>query len=267
MPIIAISADIYEPGLYVAKQVSEGLGFHFLGRELLARLADEHNLTEKDLLAAVNSPHGLLPRQTRRRRELINLVQAACLERLQDDDTVCYGLGAHLYLNGISHAMRVHMINDPEERAADLARKEGTPLNHAPELLRRREQSSHKWSLDNFGSNECEPALYDLGLNLTTLDRDKAVDFICEAAASRKFQAMTYSRKCMADKLLACQVRLKLLPRFPDADVTVSDGTVVARLDALPFGLRKKQEAIREIASGVEGVNYLEVHVNAKFLG
>jgi cytidylate kinase len=265
MPIIAISADIYETGLDIAKRTAEKLGYRFLGSEFLSELAQKRNLEEKDLLAAINSDAGPTPRRTRRCRETASQVQAACLEELLADNTVCYGLGAHLYLEGVSHALRVHVISDPRERAADLARKEGMPLKRAPELLKRREQRSHRWSREAFGGDECEPALYDMGLNLTSLEPEKAVDLICDTAATRKFQAMTYSKKCLTDKLLASQVRCKLLPRFPRIAVSVSDGTVVASLTSLPYAAHNKKEAIRQLAREVSGIKHIEVHLDNRF--
>ncbi len=266
MPLIAVSADIYETGLDIAHQSAEKLGYRFLGRELLAEVAQEHKVTEKELLDSLQASPGLLPRRVRRRRELSNLIQVACLERLQQDNTVCYGLGAHLYLEGVSHAMRVHIISTPQQRAADLARKEGMPLQQAPKLLKRRDQSDHKWSKETYGSDDSEPSLYDLALNLTTLEPAKAVDLICDAAASSKFMAMTYSKQCLQDKLTACRVRQKLLPSFPDVEVSVSNGTVVVRISSLPYNARKKQEKVRQLASEVPGINYVEVHVTSRLL-
>lgn len=263
MPIIAISADIYETGLDIARQVAEKLGYRFLGRELLAQVASEHHATEKELLGALDSSPGLLSRRVRRCRELANLVQAACLDQLLADNVVCYGLGAHLYLEGVSHALRVRIISDPQERAEDLARREGTPLERAPKELKQREQKSQKWSHETFGSDQGEPSLYDMALNLTTLERDKAVELICDTAGSRKLQAMTYSKQCLADKLLASRVRQKLLPSFRDIEVSVSNGTVVARLSTFPYRARKKQETVRQLAGEVAGVNYVEVHVTS----
>ena len=75
--------------------------------------------------------------------------------------------------------------------------------------------------------------MYDMVLSLGTLNADQAAGIICDAADYPKFQAMTYSRKCLDDFALASKVRQKLMGQFPDIRLQVSDGTVVAHVVSL----------------------------------
>ncbi|RJX29912.1 MAG: cytidylate kinase-like family protein [Desulfarculus sp.] len=267
MSLIAISADSYPQGLDIAQRTAAALGYGLLGRELLAQVAADRGLPQEQLVQALEETPGFFGMRTRRQQELLLHIQAACLERLLADNLVCYGLGAHLYLVGVSHALRVRVLAEPQQRAAELAALRGLPPERAAKLLERQDQERRRWSSQFFQADEMDPAQYDMVLSLGNLEPEKAVEIICDAAGYRKFQAMTYSRKCLQDKALAARVLAKLMPRFPDIRLQASDGTVVAQVQSLKRDQRKKQEAVRELASQVPGVSYVEVQVIRDYFG
>lgn len=266
MPVITIAADFLELGREIAQKTAAALGYELLGRELLPEVARQHNLSPEELVKALDEAPSLLSMGTRRRQKLLAHIQTACLERLLADKVVCYGLGAHLYVTGVSHALRVRVLSDPHRRAADLAQAQGIALSKAGKLVQRQDQGRRRWSREFFQADETDPALYDMVLSMSTLEPEKAVEIICDAAGYRKFQPMTYSRKYLKDKALASKVRETLMERFPDLRVSASDGTVVVQIQSLKRQQRKKREEVRQIASQVPGVDYVEVHViNAFF--
>ena len=265
MPVVAISSDSHDKGQEIARRVAGELGYELVERSFLAELARAWGCSSQELDRALEEPPGLWPwRARRRRRHLLN-IQAACLERLLADEVVCFGLGAHLYLQGVSHALRVRILEEPTQRAAELARARGLPPQRAAKLLESRDRARRRWSGKVFGSDETDPAGYDMVLALGTLEVEQAVELIREAAHYPRFQAMTYSRQCLRDKALASRVRGELLPRFPAIQVRASDGTVVARMPGLGYGQSKKREVVRQLAMEVPGVNYVEVHLNKLF--
>lgn len=260
MPLIAISSDTPEVGQEIAEQTAQRLGFKLLGRELLSEVAQEHGLAPAELIKALDDPPGFMGMRARRRRMLLTYIRAACLERMQADNLVCHGLGAHLYLTGVSHAMRVRILQDPAARAKELTQG-GLSPEKAEKALRRLDDQRRRWSLEAFGADETKPGNYDMVLSLASLEQQQAVEIICEANSYPKFQAMTYSRKCLADKALSAQVRLALQQQFPGVRLVVTDGTVVAQVPTLKREQRKKQKAVRELASQVPGVTHVEVHL------
>lgn len=254
MPVIAISSDDPESGKMIAGQVAQRLGYELVDRDYLPDIARQYSVALDDLILALDQPPGLLAMRSRRRRELLNIVQAACLEKVAADNVVCHGLAAHLYLQGVSHALRIRIVNQPAGDGAQAGRDRC-----------REEQEQARWSQEFYGCDQTDASQYDLVLSLATLEPDKAVEIICDAAGYRKFQAMTYSRQCLNDKILASRVRLKLLPLFPTIRVESSHGTVVASLSGRAPGMGKKKTEVRRMAGEVPGVNYVEVHVSNGF--
>ena len=266
MPVIIVTADDFEQGRDLAHRVAGVLGYRYLGRDLLASVAEQRQVSEEELTKALDEAPGLLTRKNRRQR-LLSFIEAACLEELLGDNVVAYGLAAHLYVRGVSHVMKVRIINEPEQRAKELAQRDNLPLERARKLAIRQREEQRRWSQDAYQLDQTDPSLYDLVISLGTLEPDKAVEIICDTVGYRKFQPMTYSRKLMQDKALAVRVRLELMERFPDIRVESNDGTVVAYIQSLKKDQRKKQELVRQIAGAMDGVRHVEVHVIRDYFG
>jgi len=98
-------------------------------------------------------------------------------------------------------------------------------------------------------------------ISLSQIEPDEAVKAIVETVSYRKFQSMTYSIKCLKDKELSIRVKLALMEKYNDVDVTADGATVVVRTKALKREKRKKTENIRALAGQIPGVSYVEVHV------
>jgi hypothetical protein len=188
-------------------------------------------------------------------------IQEAALTELLNDNMVCQGLAAHLYVLGVSHVLRARALSDSEKLAQQWSSQEGISLKKTRKLLDRRKNLRRRWSMDAFELDETDPSQYDLVISLSQIDQDEAVKIITETASYRRFSPMTYSIKCMKDRELAGRVRAALLERFPDVRVRANGGTLVVETTALKREKRKRAEVIKEIAGSIPGVEYVEVHV------
>ena len=215
MPVIIVSSDDFSQGREIAHRVAGVLGYRFLDRELLDQVAKEKQLSREELEKALDELPGLLTRRSRRQR-LLSFIEAACLEQLLEDNVVAFGLAAHLYVRGVSHVVKVRIINEPEQWAKELAQAGNLSLERARKQALRQTEEQRRWSQDAYQLDQTDPSLYDLVISLGNLEQDKAVEFICDMAGYRKFQPMTYSQKLLQDKALAAQVRLGLMERFPE---------------------------------------------------
>lgn len=267
MPVITVSADSMEKGLNISRKVAEALGWQLISREVLSELAANNNVAESDLIKVLDEPPGFFGIRGRRRKRLVNLIQTACLDKLLNDDMVCFGLGAHLYVRGVSHAIRVRIITGNEARAQETSEKENLSMERAVKQLARQDETRRRWSLECFNTDETDPGNYDLIINLDSIEASNAVDIIVEAAGYPKFQAMNYSRKCLRDKALASRVHQELVERFPEIRVDANDGTIVAQVKSLKRDQRKKQKTVKDIAEQVPGVDFVEVHIISDYFG
>jgi cytidylate kinase len=246
----------------IAQAVAEALGYELLGPEFLADIAARNDLPADKLAAALQRN----PSPWRREANKSWLRQLACieagvLERLKADNTVCWGLAAHLYVRGVSHALKVRLLADEQIPAEQTAKERGIPVKKALKWLVNEKRNRAQWSAVAFGHDEADPAMYDLVINLGQIDPDEAVRTIAAAVGYRKFQPMTYSMKSLAEGALAARVRAKLLSTMADVRVEAVDGRVKVTSKAMKRERQKKAAAIKALACGVEGVEFVEVHL------
>ncbi|MBN2061648.1 MAG: cytidylate kinase-like family protein [Deltaproteobacteria bacterium] len=261
MPVIIISSDLYQTGREVAESVASVLGYDFLGREILEKVAVKYMVSETELARALDDRPSFLRRSRGIRSRYLAYIQEATLSELLKGNTVCQGLAAHLYVLGVSHVLRVRILSDFDKRADKYAAERGISLNKAQKLLDRERNDQRRWSVDAFQLDETDPSHYDLVIGLSQIDLDEAVKIITETAGYPRFKPMTYSINCMEDLALSSGVKAALLDRFPNIRVYADRGTLVIETFGLKRQKEKKVRAIKDLAREIPGVEYVEVHV------
>jgi cytidylate kinase len=254
MPIILISSDTEASGHEVARRTAEATGYTHLDRQILPAVASQHGLQEQDLRRALDELPTLLGLSSKLADRCLTCVQEAVLGRLLEDDVVCEGLAAHLYVRGVSHALRARVLSRPPPEDHPEAARETRKLKRA-------KTQRIRWSTDVFGVDETDASSYDVVISLQQIDEDEAVSTITRLAGNPAFQPMTYSRNCLNDLHLASQVRLALLEKYPDVRVTARGDTVAVHTKAIRRDKVKRTEEIKAIAGALDGVSNVDVHV------
>ncbi len=261
MPIIIISSDSYKTGREIGEKTAKATGYDYVDREILGPVAEKFNVQEENLIKALDEAPSFLGLSSKVRNKCLACIQEATLGQLLKDNVVCHGLAAHLYVLGVSHALKVRVLPEPEELASQLSSEAGGLPEKIKKLLKRQGAQRKRWTLEAFHLDETDPSNYDMVISLSQIDPDEAVKTIANMTAYRKFQPMTYSIKCLRNKELASRVRMALIERFPDVRVQADGSTIIVEAKAIKREKQKKTEAIKELAGGVEGVGYVEVHV------
>ena len=253
MSIIIISSDAREIEEKIAGKIVEAMGYNRLGRQILADVAAKYQIDPGKLSEAMETTPSLFKKlPSRKWRHYLACVEAEVLDRLLADNIVCWGLAAHLYVTGISHVLKVRILSG----SSMMGEK-----SRAGKLPQRK-----KWSLAAYNYDETDLSRYDLVINLDQIDPAEAVKTITGAVKYRKFQVMTYSMKCLSNLALAAKVNVTLSKSMADIKIEARDGAVVVSTKALNRQKRKKIETIKELAGNVDGVSYVEVHVEKNIL-
>lgn len=262
MSIIIISSDSMEHAEQIAKGTAEALKYQCLGPEMLDDIAAGHKLPVDKLKEALGgNPSKWRRMRAKRRTQLLACIEAEVLSRLMADRIVCWGLGAHLYVEGVSHALKVRVLADIREQAKQVALQRDISQERAEKLVQREKLKQAQWSQIAYGRDESDPSMFDLVINLEQINPDESVKTISGAVGYRKFQPMTYSTKNLAECALAAKVKTRLLDEMNEVRVQVRDGRVVVTSKAFKRERQKKAAAIKEIAGAVEGVEFVEVHL------
>ena len=262
MPIIIISSETEESARQIAPAAAEALGYQCLGPEILPDIAAECSVPEEKLYQALGHIRPTFKRmRAKRRAQLLAHLEAAVLDRLMADNIVCWGVAAHLYLQGVSHAMKVRLLADRKRQAEKSAAEQSITTKRAEKSIQDAIRKQTQWAQSAYELDESDPSMYDLVVNLEQIDPDEAVRTITGAVAYRKFKPMTYSIKTLAENALAAKVKTKLLDTMSDVRVQARDGKVVVTSKALKRERQKKAATIKELAGKVDGVEFVEVHL------
>lgn len=262
MSLILVSSDVMTIEKQIAETVAGTLGYELLGSEILDDIAAKCHIPAEKLASAMKiTPSPLRWEATRRWQRNLACIEAEVLDRLRKNNIVCWGVAAHLYVCGVSHALKVRLLADGDLQARQIAEESGITLKKARRRMEGESRNRAQWSAAAFGRDESDPALYDLVINLGQIDPDEAVRTIAGAVGYRKFQPMTYSMKNLVEGALAARVKAKLLASMADVRVEASDGRVKVTSKAMKRERQKKAAAIKALAGEVEGVEFVEVHL------
>ncbi len=259
MSIITISRGSGSGGQELAEAVAAELGYTVVSREEVVHEATRFGASEDALRKALLEPPRLWDRVQHERRRYIAYVQAALVERAQAGRLVYHGNAGHLLLPGISHVVRVRLIAPADFRDRVLQERSDLSEEEAEERIEKLDRQREKWTRFLYGVDWLDPRLYDLCINLRTLEVEDAVALVVLASRSPRFKPTSESRKAMADLGLASRVQAALAAdeRTFSAEVRLraQDGAVYLRGRLRPPSL---VDAVIEVAGSVPGVERVD---------
>jgi cytidylate kinase len=259
MPIITISRGSGSGGQELAERVAERLGYHVVSREQVVHEAALFGAPEDALQKALLEPPGLWDRFQHERHRYLAFVQAALCERVREGRIVYHGNAGHLLLPDISHLICVRLIAPMEFRVRMLRERSGMTDVEATEHCHRVDRQREKWTRFLYGVDWLDPHLYDLSVNLRTLEVDDAVELLAVLSRAPKFQPTEASMGAMADLLLASRVRAALAADARTASAEVGlrahDGVVFLRGRLRPASL---VDSVLQVTEGVSGVTRVD---------
>lgn len=195
MSIITISRGSYSRGVEIAKMVAEKTGYKCLARDVLIEASKEFNIPEVKLIGVFEDAPSFFERFTQEKKEYISYIQLALINHFKADNIVYHGFAGHVFVNDISHVLKVRIVADPEYRIKLVRERDQLDRVKAKEFLDKIDHSRRKWGQYLYGINIEEPSLYDIVINIGKLSLETAVNIICEMVDWERFQTTTESQK------------------------------------------------------------------------
>lgn len=261
MPIVTISRGSASGGLLLAEGLSKRLGFDIVSREEIIQRAAGHGVPEATLEKALLEPPNFWDRFKHDRRRYLIFIQQALCERAQKDNIIYHGNAGHLLLRCISHVVRIRLIAPISFRVQMLVQREKMSPDQAEAYINKIDAKRSEWNQLLYGVDWLDPNLYDLVINLETMNIEGGVDVAAAAVNHREFMATSQSRKAMDDLCLIVKVKAALAadPATASAEVEVEadsvTGTISLQGKVRPISM---VNAIVEIAERVAGVTKVD---------
>jgi Cytidylate kinase len=262
MPIIILSSNSKHVDQEIAAALLKTDAYSEISPDVLPDIEAACALETGKLKKILDNPPGRFPgRASRPWQYQMACIEAGVIERLMPDQIICWGLGAHFYVQEVSHALKIRVIHNNEDCIQNIADREGISIPRADKWLQSEAAQRKKWGLAAYHLDESDPLQYDLVINLNHIDMNEATEAIRNAASYRKFQPVTYSIKRLTDLALAARVRSTLLQAMQHIEVQAKDGTVLVYTRALRSKKIDTIHRIKALAGNIEGVECVEVHV------
>jgi cytidylate kinase len=229
MSIITISRGSYSHGKEVAEKVAKELGYECVSREIILKASEHFNIPEIKLIHALHDPPTILGRFTYGKERYIAYIREALLHYLEKDNVVYHGLAGHFFVPGISHALKVRITADLEDRIEEEIRRTMSSISteEAGKILIKDDEQRRRWSQYLYGIDTLDSSLYDMVIHIRPMTTDEAVKFICEAAKLPCFQTTPESQKAIDILFLAAKVQAALVEEIPSVTVMVESEEIV----------------------------------------
>jgi hypothetical protein len=177
---------------------------------------------------------------------------------------VYHGLAGHFFVKGITHALKVRIIADMEDRVRTEMERMKLPREEALRILKSDDEERRKWSLNLYGIDTTDPSLYDLVIHIRKIKVEDAVDMICQVVGLERFRTTAESQRTVENMALAAEVKAGLIEIDPDAEVIADNGFVKVEI-RVPIEEQEERVAeVGKILKSIAGVSDFDIKVLQK---
>jgi cytidylate kinase len=232
MAIITISRGSYSKGKEIAEKVAQELNYEHTSRDVLLGASEHFNIPEIKLIRALHDAPSILNRFTYGKEKYVAYIKEAFLDYMKRDNIVYHGLAGHFFLKGVSHALKVRINADLENRVRLEMERENIPRKEALHLLKKDDYERRRWSLALYGVDTADAILYDLVIHINKIQVDNAVKIICNTVQLPRFTTTPESRKTIENLALAAKIEAAVIEVWPKCQVSAQDNIAFINVQA-----------------------------------
>lgn len=211
MAVLLISRGSFSGGQVISQCLSRMAGIRCLTREDLLAAVNAHRELANKVMASLPSAARDYAQFSALRRPYKILMRLALLEQVRAGNMAYFGYTGHLLLKGIEHVVRVRLIAPVELRIKLMMSRETCSEQEALERIHEYDAERNRWSLFVYGKSLCDPALYDVHINLERFSFPAACCLLQHLAHEREFEATPESLAEVENQYLATRVLAALL--------------------------------------------------------
>jgi cytidylate kinase len=224
--IITISRGSYSRGKEVAEALAKKLGYECVSRDIMLEASAEFHIPEIRLIKALHDAPSILERFNHGKERYVSYFRSTFLNHMMRDNIVYHGLNGHFFLQEISHALKIRIIANLEDRVKEEMKRENCTAEEARYQLKKDDEERRKWSRHLYGKDTLNCSLYDLVLHIDTLNVDDVVEILHDVVSKGKFDATPESTTALKLKTLLANIHAKIVNASPRATLEYHDGVV-----------------------------------------
>jgi cytidylate kinase len=198
MGVITVSKEAVTDSEKIASLLARRLGWQYVGKQLVARIAKELNISQNDVeVFRRASQSGLMRFIDRYTCSVIQKVvdrEYGCLDDRNYFETtkklvealygagnaIIVGWGGQCILRQRPFVLHVRLVKDPELKLQELMKTHGMESQSAREFIEREESDSRDYIKHYFKEDWSDPALYDTVIDMGKVSPENAVALIAK---------------------------------------------------------------------------------------
>ena len=261
MSIITISRGSYSYGKETAEKLAGVLLYSCISREILLETSEQFHVPEILLVRAIHDSPSILDRFTHGKEKYIAFIRSVLLDHMKKDNIVYHGFAGHVFLEGISHVLKVRIIADLEKRIEIVMKRDQVNEKKALRILEKDDEERRKWSNRLYGIDTQDPKLYDLVLHIGKLSVEDAVDIISRSVSRPSFERTSDSEKKLDNLALAAKIEADLVEDFPTVQALADDGEVRVLVKGPLNNVQSINEQIKKRLANMSEIRSLTIKV------
>ncbi len=198
MAVITISKEYGTDSEKVAKLAAEKLGYEYVGKQLVAKIAEELNISETEAeLFSQASSSGFLRHIDRFTCTMVKKVvdgDYGCLDDVkyyestkkfveslyEDGNVIIVGWGGQCVLKKKPNTLHVRLRKEEDKKIEVAMQQKKIGEKEAQKLVKKEEENFKSYLKQFFNADWNDAGLYDLVIDMGEVSIEKAADLICE---------------------------------------------------------------------------------------
>jgi len=253
MQVVCISSGVSTKAKRLAESLAQKMGYKSYSREELIEEAIKEGIQVSKLETAAIKPSLFTERLAMEREYYRAFTTAYLCRRAFESGIVYHGRSPHLLFPGISHVLKVRVVEDESSKINDVMQQLRVDREKAQKYVIEVERDRERWVRSLYGVSWEDDTYYDVVLNLGHMNAENAASALAGIAQLPDFQMTPGSKRAMENLMLASSARVLLArdERTFRANVKVRADSKVITVTYLPqdAGLEK---TIREVLAPLE---------------
>ena len=211
MSIIAISRGTKSGGMELANGLSRRLGYKILSREeVVSESGKKFNIMEEFLQVQLDRTPSLWQRFTHEYERYICFIQCALLQAIKQDNVIYHGHAGQFLLKELPSVLKLRIEAPLEYRARSVMAEFDYTRDEAVSYIKKVDDERKRWVKMVYNQDWCDPALYDMCMNLQNMSMDNICDVVERVVAHEDFRTSENSIQRLNNMALQCEVNAAL---------------------------------------------------------
>ena len=232
--------------------------------DIIEEVCKRHKLEKEKVAHTLYDRTSVVNKFTLERERITTYLKLVVAEHIKSSKVIFSGFITHLIPSTASHVLKVAIFDEKKPRV-QRAIAEGLAEKNAAKSIRNSDTRAMDWTDFLFSKAVTDASLYDIVIPVGDNSPEAVVQLIMENYHKPAVLETEASRQAVADMTLGAQVELALIEKGYTPTVLCNKGDITLLVNKSVLSFKKLAATLKTIASGVAGVQHVEVATGANY--